>query len=316
MPSFTAIALDRLLEPGASKSVDKTIPSSNPIPKPKALPKVKPVPNSNLERRNSTSTVERKASRPQISPALYATPEATPLPDSPSSFPPSPYIINHKRRGPRLLKSFSEDDVASRREALDKDKVNGNGKFAGTEVVDSTKNHSLAISAPGSIEGEHVNGVHDSPIEKEHANGVHDGPIQGEHMNGFHDDETGISNGKLGSCDLKNALALGRDAVKVVALNLERDGEYEDFFDPQESMSCTSNTDGEDNTGAESSAKPAASTPMGEFFDAWEGKGPLLLYYCVFLCIYFFGCMVVGQVSLACPLFCYLLATSCLPLCF
>lgn len=38
--------------------------------------------------------------RPQMSPSLYATPTEIPLPNSPSSFPPSPYIVNHKGRGP------------------------------------------------------------------------------------------------------------------------------------------------------------------------------------------------------------------------
>lgn len=137
MPTFTAIALDRFLEPGASKSVDKTGPNLKPpIPNPK--PVAIPNPGSNLERRNrnSTSVTERKVNRPQISPALYATPEATPLPDSPSSFPPSPYIINHKRRGPRLLKSSSEDNVSSREKPLEKDEVNANAKLAETKSSD------------------------------------------------------------------------------------------------------------------------------------------------------------------------------------
>jgi hypothetical protein len=53
--------------------------------------------------------------RTQTSPAsLYATPESTTLPDSPSSFPGtwSPYIINHKRRGASLAKT-SRGDVGS-----------------------------------------------------------------------------------------------------------------------------------------------------------------------------------------------------------
>ncbi|KAF2302299.1 hypothetical protein GH714_034027 [Hevea brasiliensis] len=209
MPTFTAIALDRLLEPGASKSVDKSVPSSNPVPKPNFPPKTRPVPNSKLERRNNTSATERKVSCPQISPALYATPEVTPLPDSPSSFTPSPYIINHKRRGPRLLKSFSEDDVASRRKTLDE--MNGSARD----------------SPP--ITGEIVNGAHEASSEGEHMNGVHDGEIGGK-----------------------------------------RDVDTEDFFDPRESISYSSNTDNEGNSVVESSVKLAATTPVGEFYDAWE----------------------------------------------
>ncbi|KFK28323.1 hypothetical protein AALP_AA8G501100 [Arabis alpina] len=39
--------------------------------------------------------------RHQMSPSLYATPKDIPLPYSPTSYPPSPYIVNHKGRGPR-----------------------------------------------------------------------------------------------------------------------------------------------------------------------------------------------------------------------
>ncbi|KAJ6797156.1 Uncharacterized protein M6B38_110330 [Iris pallida] len=96
MPHFTAIALDRLFEPGPQ--------SSKPPPVPVRLGR-------------ALSYSEKKIIPPRpphtVSPSLYATPEVTPLPDSPSSFPPSPYIVNHKRRGPRLLESLSQNDVVS-----------------------------------------------------------------------------------------------------------------------------------------------------------------------------------------------------------
>ncbi|KAK9284436.1 hypothetical protein L1049_023609 [Liquidambar formosana] len=231
MPTFTAIALDSLLESGAAKSTTKSVSDT------------KTAPNSNLERRNSASTVtvtkttvEKKYHWTQISPALYATPEVTPLPDSPSSFPPSPYIINHKRRGPRLLKSFSEDDVASRQRAQEEDKANGNRADAKTEVLNLAKDDSATVDVA-------------VPISVE------------EHVNGFHVEEVGDSN-------VANGLAGENDSPKCVVLSSERDGESEDFYDPQESMSMTSNTDGEDNSGTERSMR--FTTPMGEFFDAWE----------------------------------------------
>ncbi|XWS29274.1 hypothetical protein CRYUN_Cryun24cG0014200 [Craigia yunnanensis] len=184
MPTFTAIALDRLLEPAASKSIDKSGPNLKPpIPNPKPIPN----PNSKLERRNSTSVTEKKVNLPQISPALYATPEATPLPDSPSSFPPSPYIINHKCRGPRLLKSFSENNVSSQKKTLEEDEVNGNAKLAETKSVDLSKDGSVTFSIPEPNEEEDENGIHNGPIKAEQANGVHAGYIQDEHMNGVHD---------------------------------------------------------------------------------------------------------------------------------
>ncbi|KAJ6845510.1 uncharacterized protein M6B38_287305 [Iris pallida] len=86
MPHFPAFALDRLLEPGSGN------PNHNPPP---VLVPVK------LGRELSYV----------VSPVLYATPDITPLPDTPSSFSPSPYVVNHKRRGPRLLKTSSQADV-------------------------------------------------------------------------------------------------------------------------------------------------------------------------------------------------------------
>ncbi|OMO84435.1 hypothetical protein COLO4_22042 [Corchorus olitorius] len=263
MPTFTAIALDRLLEPGASKSVDKSGPNSKP-----PVPNPKPIANSKLERRNSSSATERKVNRPQISPALYATPEATPLPDSPSSFPPSPYIINHKRRGPRLLKSFSEDDVSSRKKALEEDEVNGNAKLAETKSVDLSKDGSVTFTIPEPNEEEHVNGIHLEPIKMQQANGVHGCSIQDEHMNGVCDGEFGSSNGEVRSSQRSNGLARDSAVPKLVPLKLDVIGDSEDFFDPNESMSVTSNTEGDNDTAAESAARLA--TPGVEFFDAWD----------------------------------------------
>ncbi|XP_050233985.1 uncharacterized protein LOC126682378 isoform X2 [Mercurialis annua] len=233
MPAFTAIALDRLLEPGTSKSVDKSVPGSNFVSKPKLLPKSRPVPNSNLHRRNSIAGTERKVNRPQISPALYATPEATPLPDSPSSFPPSPYIINHKRRGPRLLKSNSEDDVACRRKNMDEVKINGNGE---------NKDSSGKLKNP--------NGAVEAYRETQ--------------MNGIHGSEIGSTSGESKSKFIKNGLTVEKDVPKLIVLNSERVGESE------ESASYTSNTYVEENSAVESSAKLALTTPVGEFYDAWE----------------------------------------------
>ncbi|KAJ4822948.1 hypothetical protein Tsubulata_000301 [Turnera subulata] len=282
MPSFTAFALDRLLEPGASKSVDKSVPpGSSPAPRPNNLPKPPASRRPNLERGNSVPastashpslertssvpTLERKVSRPQISPALYATPEATPLPDSPSdspsSFPPSPYIVNHKRRGPRLSKSFSEVDVAARKKALEEDKANDSGKDEEEAKATGAAN---GCSVTFTIEGDHLNGVVD--IQDELVNGERDCPVEVEGVNGVQDSEIGSSDGKLGSNGTRKNLTVDKDG----SLNLEKDGECEDFYDPQDSMSYASNTDGEDNGGAESSMKYPTTTPAGEFYDAWD----------------------------------------------
>ncbi|KAJ6305012.1 hypothetical protein OIU78_020537 [Salix suchowensis] len=287
MPSFTAIALDRLLEPKASKFVDKSVPSSNnnyPVPKPKP-----PLPKSNLERRNSASVLERKANRPQMSPSLYATPESTPLPDSPSSFPPSPYIINHKRRGPRLLKSFSQDDVASRKKEMEKDEVNGKGNNGKNELVDSSYGHSVTFFIPGSVEGELLNGgvygspskedvVNGSPSKDDVVNGLHHRPMNAENVNGKSDGEIASGTTQHGTNNTRTDFTLEKDVLKPIEQNGERDADADDFFDLQDSMSYTSNTDVEDTTAAESSMKLTAAIPAGEFYDAWEelssGSGP------------------------------------------
>ncbi|CAD6332905.1 unnamed protein product [Miscanthus lutarioriparius] len=96
MPSITHYVLDRFLETGSPAHVQKVVPKPPPPPPDKATPvPVCPV-------------------RTQTSPAsLYATPESTTLPDSPSSFPGtwSPYLINHKRRGASLARTFSQGDA-------------------------------------------------------------------------------------------------------------------------------------------------------------------------------------------------------------
>ncbi|KAK8471554.1 hypothetical protein PHAVU_003G255500 [Phaseolus vulgaris] len=230
MPTFTAIAFDRLIEPGASKPSYKSAPVPMPVP-------------TKLHRRSSEPPVAKKpAPRPQLKPALYATPEVTPLPDAPSSFPPSPYIVNHKRRGPRLMKSSSEANVQAKEKDIDDPNANGKSNdsvvaFSDVDLkVNSTKAESVIAKEV------QVNGAHDTGLSSN--NGCDPGHRHRE------SESSGVLNGP--------------HMDKVVALNLERAGECEDFFDPNDSMSIKSCTDGEDNTGMELALKRA------EFFDAWE----------------------------------------------
>lgn len=291
MPTFTAIALDRLLEPaGASKSSSRSTttagesklerrnsftsstttttisetpqPTFKPIGDSKSIIHKKPaVPHPKLSRRNSTAlTTDNKKDKdkpsqwPQISPALYATPESTPLPDSPdspTSFPPSPYIINHKRRGPRLSKSVSVEVLtqASQPPPPTKDEVNDDSNQIGSDANGGSNGYSndTDFEIKHSVADHHgvaaTNANHVEEVEKE--------------PNGFRNEE--IEGGAAGVVSGQNLLSRS---------NSEREGENEDFFDPQESMSFTSNTDGEDYYGADRSAR--ATTPMGEFYDAWE----------------------------------------------
>ncbi|KAL3527128.1 hypothetical protein ACH5RR_011784 [Cinchona calisaya] len=263
MRTFTAIALDRLIETGAPKTMaggekdpDKKLdrrnssPNStfergvNAAPPRTKLEKAVSVPSGKLDSGNSTSTmsVGRNHHWIQISPALYATPEPTPLPDSPSLFPPSPYIINHKRRGPRLLKSFSEDDVASWKQALDEEKMDENGEEAEKEVA-------TVSNVSGFL-----------PEEDNGASTIHN-PVDEKIVNGW-------SEGELGINDLANGSAVESSALKSVTLSFQQDGEADDFFDPQESMGVKSNADSETNSLVERSLNVA--TPLAEFYDAWE----------------------------------------------
>ncbi|KAJ4965508.1 hypothetical protein NE237_017357 [Protea cynaroides] len=232
MPStFTAVTLDRLLEPrdagGAPKSIIKA-------------------PNPKLEIRRSLSET-RPTRLPQLSPALYTTPEVTPVPDSPSSgsFPPSPYIVNHKRRGPRLLKSVSQDDISLNQPATEEGTTAyENGRDADCTAIDSTQNVPPPPIAACSPHKEEMT------------------------RNGFHDDD-------IESSSLEDRLVRTEDLPKSVTFNLERDYECDDFYDPRESMSFSSNNDAEDNGVGERSFR--LTTPLGEYYDAWDelsSEGP------------------------------------------
>ncbi|XP_058113879.1 uncharacterized protein LOC131256839 [Magnolia sinica] len=209
MPTFTAIAFDRLIEPGHPKSSSKT----DTVAK--------------LERQCSLST-EKRNHRAYISPVLYATPEATPLPDSPTSFTPSPYIVNHKRRGPRLLKTLSQTNAVDCQQVNGKEKIDEDG-------VNATRD--VSCTAAVSIS---------SPSEQVHVNGFQDRKLQ--------DDNPG------------DGLVGADESTKSLPLDSERDGEGEDFFDPQDSVSV--DTEMEDNGGIDRMRKPNAL--LGEYFDAFE----------------------------------------------
>ncbi|KAI6692303.1 hypothetical protein NL676_020013 [Syzygium grande] len=164
MPTFRAISLKRLLEPGAFKLVDKAVDTSSSPPNAKPT-KPNPVLESKLERCNSVPAVGRKIQLPRLRPSLYATPEVTPLPDSPSSLPSSsPYIINHKRRGPRLLESFSLDSASSHRKVLDEEKSNGNIKDAETCCLASEEDMVVTSKVYQRIADRHVIGADECEV--------------------------------------------------------------------------------------------------------------------------------------------------------
>ncbi|CAA0839268.1 Unknown protein [Striga hermonthica] len=249
MSTFTAVAFDRLIEPGASNytlpagsSLDSKLEWRHSTPNPSQV-KETVAPTSNLSkggiivpvhpklnnRKNGSSTtatsaVDKKHRWTQISPALYATPESTPLPDTPSSFPPSPYIINHKRRGPRLVKSLSEDDVVTCKQSADEIKATENGTNDSMKV--------LGYAMENHLNGSCNNGIISQDVENGQEGGV-----------------------------VKSFFEFGLQ---------QEDGEADDdnFVDPQESMSVKSTCESEGNWGAEQSLN--LTVPLTEFYDAWE----------------------------------------------
>ncbi|XP_026393098.1 uncharacterized protein LOC113288308 [Papaver somniferum] len=218
MPTFTAISIDSLL--------DRSLAPRKSILK--------------LERRNTTPippTVKEipppKQSQQSPSPLLYTTPETTPIPDSSSSFPPSPYIINHKRRGPRL-RSVSQDQISAsfHQNGGDKDDV---------KDVTVVPEFSFASSAP----------VCEEEVVVVGSNGCCDGVVEKT--------ENLVMNSGSNGC--------------------QRDYEFDHLFDSQEPQESTSSigisknvTDVvvEDNGGVEQDESLVLTTPVGEFYDAYE----------------------------------------------
>ncbi|CAN4083318.1 unnamed protein product [Withania somnifera] len=259
MPTYTAVAMDRLIESRGSKSkaASKSIHESkferrNNISN-SSFDRRKNGSSSKLERKTilsndtigkSSITGDRKDHWTQISPALYTTPKPTPLPDSPSfqdspsSFPPSPYIINHKRRGPRLSKSFTEDDFGTQQQALDGEKIDENLRDMEKEppeTVNSAKEDNLLFTTDNLDKGGEVTDLCD--VELLHQ-------------------------------DLHNGSAGQNGTMKSVVFGSGRGGEADDFFDPQESLSAKSFSESENNGGLHRCL--SSMTPTGEFYDAWE----------------------------------------------
>lgn len=101
MPSFNKVVWETLLEPVVQDSHKSFFNSKQQL--------VAAAGNENDEEvREDVRTTKHV----YISPALYATPQSTPIPDvasDPSS--PSPYIVNHKRRGGKVFSLRSDENT-------------------------------------------------------------------------------------------------------------------------------------------------------------------------------------------------------------
>ncbi|KAI3862319.1 hypothetical protein MKX03_017396 [Papaver bracteatum] len=208
MPTFSAVTLDRFLEPGAAKSKLKS----------------------------------------QVSPSLCKTPETTSsLPESPFSLPPSPYVVNHKRRGINLQKSHSQSEVLERAvedniEDRRFDSLQASHSLGDVSVFEIT-NKLTDISEEVDEIGEKTSNLNDELGEEN--------DVSGERNSSWND-----------VISEKSALlvANGNELDKEIAID--------DFFNPQESMSYTSNTDAEDNAWGQRSFN--MSTMTAEYYDACE----------------------------------------------
>ncbi|GAB2255423.1 hypothetical protein Droror1_Dr00009201 [Drosera rotundifolia] len=252
MPTFTAVALERLLDQSSSKPA----PSSDPPPPSLNGGDARSTsmrPAAPLSRRNSTPAETERSGRGRsaqlrpISPALYVTPETVRLPDSPISEESSqsadlvsPYVVYLKPRGRRRSKSVSEQNVAFKgEEDAEGSREVENRRLNENEAVENDRDSSSMemIDSRCVIDVEVVNGdvVVDAVEENVKENGV------------------------IGEND-------GLD-MAVGEARAEGEGETENFYDIQDSLSFASSTDVEDNN-VERSGR--TGTPGGEFFDAWE----------------------------------------------
>lgn len=187
-----------------------------------------------------------------MSPSLYATPKEIILPSSPSSSPPSPYIVNHKARGPALFKTSSDVDVdvPSHPKSLKDENIHGNAD------VEATISLRKATSLSFPIAEDHPNGVH--------TKGVRERPLwdcSPPHGKYWNDKSAGhISNAGIGSNNAATCLEWQSYLLNPVSVKANKEWKSEDYY----------NAEVEDDGGSESSHK--LPSYVGEFYDARDGN--------------------------------------------
>ncbi|KAF3783180.1 hypothetical protein EJ110_NYTH32747 [Nymphaea thermarum] len=191
-----------------------------------------------------------KAAHAFGSPALYRTPERTPIPDCSSSFPPSPYVINHKRRGASLSRDSSLIDVAASC-SKEKKKVEA-GKEKST--VGSENNNGISI-----IE---ANGHQNDTATKEASEAVSVGYLDKETSTKDFADECWKDNS---TC---KELIDDEASAEDLPFCADKHGESEDFFYPQDSVSVSSSFEVEDQNSLERPCRNPSQA--GEYYDAYE----------------------------------------------
>jgi len=209
--------------------------------------------------------------RTQTSPAsLYATPESTTLPDSPSSFPGtwSPYIINHKRRGASLAKTFSQGDDGNEGSQPKLPVVMLPALPKGAQPT-AVQEPEFAFQQSWNGQAECDIGVEEAPI-----NGKNEMLLKGKgSVSAKNEQEQPEFEFQRGSSEaLVKPVNVGRPLIGEAPKNDEIDA----FLELQDSMSVASNTEADDAGMQERWWKPSSpfgtsvGTPGAEFYDAFE----------------------------------------------
>lgn len=244
MPHFAAITLDRFISTGGSISVDLPNQSTTTVPKVNPT-NCKPWDYLRLEKRysNSMSSTTRRG----ITSEHYATPESTLVSDSPSLFPASPHIIDHKCSKPFLEK---KDDASNLKNTPDEAKISADEKDSRSHGVTSESSSHVCLTASDSIISAHVNGT-----------------IINECQSGCINLENGIVS------EERNGPIEEDGCERPTTSSLCRECDSENLCDPHNSMSsCTSQKDGEELDIHVHSSRLATPNPDVEFCDSLEGN--------------------------------------------
>ncbi|KAL5668986.1 hypothetical protein ACJX0J_021207, partial [Zea mays] len=207
--------------------------------------------------------------RTQTSPAsLYATPESTTLPDSPSSFPGtwSPYIINHKRRGASLAKT-SRGDVGSGGSQPKLQVMLSALPKGGEPTAAEEPEFAFQQSENGQTEGD--SGVEEAPIYGKNEMLLKD---KGS-MSAKNEQEQPEFEFQRGSLEASvRSVNVGRPLIAGAPKNDESDT----FLELQDLISVSSHTEADGAGTQERWWKPSSplgtsvGTPGAEFYDAFE----------------------------------------------
>ncbi|XP_010446298.1 PREDICTED: uncharacterized protein LOC104729105, partial [Camelina sativa] len=236
MPTLYAATLDRSL--------------SRELISPSTLHSKPPISNDESNQPKELNTL---FTRPQMSPSLYATPKEIPRPNSPSSYLPSPYIINHKARGPPLVfKSDSHlDDDPS-------EKICEATSSLSKATSSLSKSTSLSFPVSDATAVGHTQGIPERPVWD----------CSPPHGNYWKPGRDICSNGETGSNNATNPLEWKSYLLEPVRIKADKELDSEHFYNPRESVNFTSNTEVQGVGGAASSH----NTTVGEFYDACDDE--------------------------------------------